>query len=86
MLTGWPKWPAAVATGTLTFRSIHEWDICAGVLMVRSGRRGLCLDGDGKPMTFNQEHPKASRRGGSERQFLLPVYKGCGAEAMRGKK
>ena len=43
--------------GTLTFRTIHEWDICAGVLMVEAAG-GNVLDGDGKPMMFNREHPK----------------------------
>jgi myo-inositol-1(or 4)-monophosphatase len=43
--------------GTLTFRTIHEWDICAGVLMVEEAG-GTALDGDGKSMMFNREHPK----------------------------
>ena len=40
--------------GTLTFRSIHEWDICAGVLMVEEAG-GTVVDGSGKPLTFNRE-------------------------------
>jgi len=43
--------------GTLTFRSIYEWDICAGVLMVEEAG-GTVLDGDGKSMTFNREYPR----------------------------
>jgi len=43
--------------GTLTFRTIHEWDICAGVLMVEEAG-GKVVDGDGKTMTFNRELPK----------------------------
>lgn len=43
--------------GTLTFRSIYEWDICAGVLMVEEAG-GTVLDGNGKSMTFNREYPR----------------------------
>jgi myo-inositol-1(or 4)-monophosphatase len=43
--------------GTLTFRTIHEWDICAGVLMVEEAG-GKVVDGDGKTMNFNRELPK----------------------------
>ncbi|MSP40299.1 MAG: 3'(2'),5'-bisphosphate nucleotidase CysQ [Deltaproteobacteria bacterium] len=43
--------------GTLTFRNIHEWDICAGVLLVEEAG-GKAVDGDGKPMTFNRQSPK----------------------------
>jgi len=39
--------------GTLTFRSIHEWDICAGVLMVEEAG-GTVVDGNGKLLTFNR--------------------------------
>ena len=39
--------------GTLTFRSIHEWDICAGVLLVEEAG-GRVIDGDGKTMMFNR--------------------------------
>jgi myo-inositol-1(or 4)-monophosphatase len=40
--------------GTLTFRSIHEWDICAGVLMVEEAG-GTVVDGSGKPLIFNRQ-------------------------------
>ncbi len=40
--------------GTLTFRSIHEWDICAGVLMVEEAG-GSVVDGSGSPMLFNRQ-------------------------------
>jgi myo-inositol-1(or 4)-monophosphatase len=43
--------------GTLTFRSIHEWDICAGVLMVQEAG-GSVVDGGGNPLTFNQRDPR----------------------------
>jgi myo-inositol-1(or 4)-monophosphatase len=39
--------------GTLTFRSIREWDICAGVLMVQEAG-GAVVDGNGDVMSFNQ--------------------------------
>jgi len=43
--------------GTLTFRTIYEWDICAGALMVEEAG-GVVVDGDGKAMTFNRQLPK----------------------------
>jgi len=43
--------------GTLTFRSIHEWDICAGVLLVEEAG-GMVVDGGGKPLTFNRREPR----------------------------
>lgn len=39
--------------GTLTFRSVHEWDICAGVLIVEEAG-GVVLDGEGRGLVFNQ--------------------------------
>jgi len=42
--------------GTLTFRTIREWDICGGVLMVEEAG-GMVLDGSGKRLSFNQEAP-----------------------------
>ena len=43
--------------GTLTFRTIYEWDICAGALMVEAAG-GVVLDGNGEAMTFNRQFPK----------------------------
>jgi len=43
--------------GTLTFRSIHEWDICAGVLLVEEAG-GTVLDGSGKVLMFNRAEPR----------------------------
>lgn len=42
---------------TITFRTIHEWDICAGVLMVQEAG-GKVVDGSGATMRFNRELPK----------------------------
>jgi myo-inositol-1(or 4)-monophosphatase len=42
---------------TITFRTIHEWDICAGVLMVLEAG-GKVVDGAGTVMTFNRQLPK----------------------------
>ena len=40
--------------GTLTFRSLHEWDVCAGVLIVKEAG-GVVVDGGGKGLVFNQQ-------------------------------
>ena len=42
---------------TITFRTIHEWDICAGALMVLEAG-GQVVDGSGAVMTFNRQLPK----------------------------
>ena len=43
--------------GTLTFRTIYEWDICAGVLMVEEAG-GKAVDGDGESLSFNRQPAK----------------------------
>ena len=43
--------------GTLTFRSIREWDICAGVLMVQEAG-GRVVDGNGKTLVFNRREAR----------------------------
>jgi myo-inositol-1(or 4)-monophosphatase len=43
--------------GTLTFRSIHEWDVCAGVLMMEEAG-GKVVDGNGKTLVFNRRDTK----------------------------
>jgi len=40
--------------GTLTFRSIHEWDVCGGVLLVEEAG-GTVVDGSGKQLMFNRQ-------------------------------
>ena len=42
--------------GTITFRSIHEWDVCAGVMIVIEAG-GTVIDGDGNALCFNQRDP-----------------------------
>ena len=54
---------------TFTFRTIHEWDICAGVLMVLEAAGGKVVDGDGEAMKFNRQLPEASRRGSGQRRL-----------------
>jgi myo-inositol-1(or 4)-monophosphatase len=43
--------------GTLTFRSIHEWDVCAGALMVEEAG-GKVVDGNGKALLFNRRETR----------------------------
>jgi myo-inositol-1(or 4)-monophosphatase len=43
--------------GTLTFRSIHEWDICAGVLLVEEAG-GIAVDGSGRQLMFNRHEAR----------------------------
>ncbi len=42
--------------GTLTFHTIHEWDVCAGAMIVEEAG-GVVVDGDGKDLRFNQPDP-----------------------------
>jgi myo-inositol-1(or 4)-monophosphatase len=51
------KVAAGDGDGTLTFRLIHEWDICAGVLIVEEAG-GKVVDGSGKKLLFNQPEPR----------------------------
>jgi myo-inositol-1(or 4)-monophosphatase len=70
--------------GTITFRNIHEWDICAGVLMVEEAG-GKVVDGEGKPMRFNNELPR--HRGVIATNRLLSAeFQGLWADAMAVKK
>jgi len=39
--------------GTLTFRSLREWDVCAGVAIVEQAG-GIVIDGEGERLTFNR--------------------------------
>jgi len=70
--------------GTLTFRSIHEWDICAGVLMVEAAG-GAVVDGDGHAMRFNRQ-PAKHRGVVAASAALTPGLQGLWAAAMNGSK
>ncbi|MGB1252982.1 MAG: 3'(2'),5'-bisphosphate nucleotidase CysQ [Candidatus Promineifilaceae bacterium] len=37
----------------------HEWDVCAGVLLVQEAG-GVAVDLSNRPITFNQSHPKVN--------------------------
>ncbi|MDX1664771.1 MAG: 3'(2'),5'-bisphosphate nucleotidase CysQ [Candidatus Promineifilaceae bacterium] len=37
----------------------HEWDVCAGTLLVEEAG-GRCVDLDGKPIVFNRPYPKVN--------------------------
>ena len=66
--------------GTLTFRSIREWDVCAGVLMVEAAG-GSVVDGNGKVLVFNQ--PEARHRGVvAANPILAKGLQGLWAKAM----
>lgn len=70
--------------GTLTFRSIHEWDICAGVLMVEAAG-GMVVDGDGRAIRFNRQ-PAKHRGVVAAGAALTPSLQGLWAAAMADKK
>jgi myo-inositol-1(or 4)-monophosphatase len=69
--------------GTLTFRSIHEWDICAGVLMVEAAG-GKVVDGDGHAMRFNRM-PAKHRGVVAAGAALTSGLQGLWATAMNNK-
>jgi myo-inositol-1(or 4)-monophosphatase len=69
---------------TITFRTIHEWDICAGVLMVEEAG-GRVVDGDGHAMRFNREFPK-HRGVVAANVRLTGGLQSLWAQAMAGKK
>ena len=69
---------------TITFRTIHEWDICAGVLMVLEAG-GKVVDGTGAVMTFNRQLPK--HRGViAANRILSGGLQGMWADAMGDNK
>lgn len=45
---------AGEGDATLTLRSIHDWDVCAGALVVEEAG-GTVLDGGGNGLVFNRE-------------------------------
>ena len=60
------KVAAGDGDGTLTFRSIYEWDICAGVLMVEAAG-GKVVNGSGKDLLVQSAGAASSRCSGGQR-------------------
>lgn len=69
---------------TITFRNIHEWDICAGVLMVEEAG-GKVVDGSGNAMAFNRQFPQ-HRGVVASNNCLSEGLQNLWAEAMAAKK
>jgi myo-inositol-1(or 4)-monophosphatase len=67
---------------TLTFRSMHEWDICAGVLLVEEAG-GVVVDGTGKRLVFNQRQPRF-RGVVASNETLTPTLQGLLARILFG--
>jgi myo-inositol-1(or 4)-monophosphatase len=78
------KIAAGDGDGTLTFRSIHEWDICAGVLMVEEAG-GKVVDGNGNGLLFNQPDPR-HRGVVAANESLTRGLQGLWAKAMAEPK
>lgn len=50
---------AGLADATWSRGPKHEWDVCAGVLLIKEGG-GRCVDLDDRSFTFNQSFPKVN--------------------------
>ncbi len=75
---------AGEGDGTLTFRSLHEWDVCAGVVIVEEAG-GVVVDGNGKGLVFNQQD--TSYRGiVASNEILTQTLKGMLAEVLNDKR
>ena len=70
--------------GTLTFRTIREWDVCGGVLMVEEAG-GMVLDGSAKRLVFNQESASHRAVVASNQALTVPLQ-GILAEALAQEK
>jgi myo-inositol-1(or 4)-monophosphatase len=51
----------------------HEWDICAGVLLIKEGG-GQCVDLDGNEFIFNQPWPKVNGIIGANKHLFPDVF------------
>lgn len=77
------KIASGIGDGTLTFRSVHEWDVCAGVLIVQEAG-GVVLDGAGKGLLFNR--PEAVHRGiVASNDILAQTLQGMLAKSLSEK-
>ena len=70
--------------GTLTLRSVHEWDVCAGELIVEEAG-GVVWDGGGHALVFNQRD--TLRRGiVASNTILSQRLQGLVAEILFGRR
>ena len=77
------KVASGIGDGTLTFRSVHEWDVCAGVMIVQEAG-GVVLDGAGKGLLFNR--PEAVHRGiVASNDILAQTLQGMLAKSLSEK-
>jgi myo-inositol-1(or 4)-monophosphatase len=75
---------AGEGDGTLTFRSLREWDVCAGALIVEEAG-GVVVDGDGKGLVFNR--PETLYRGLiASNEFLTQNLQEIMAKILPGTK
>lgn len=70
--------------GTLTLRSLREWDICAGVLIMEEAG-GVVLDGRGNQLVFNQRNALYRGIVASNRLLTRPLQEMV-AKALSEKK
>jgi myo-inositol-1(or 4)-monophosphatase len=71
---------AGEGDGTLTFRSLREWDVCAGALIVEEAG-GVVVDGNGRGLVFNQ--PETLYRGViASNEFLTQNLQGIMAKIL----
>lgn len=75
---------AGEGDGSLTFRLIHEWDICAGVLIVEEAG-GMVMNGGGKKMVFNQKETTC-RGVVASNEVLAPIIQEMSAQEMSQRK
>jgi myo-inositol-1(or 4)-monophosphatase len=75
---------AGEGDGSLTFRLIHEWDICAGVLIVEEAG-GMVMNGGGKKMVFNQKETTC-RGVVASNEALAPIIQEMSAQEMSQRK
>src|SRR3989304_4640647 len=75
---------AGEGDGTLTFRSLHEWDVCAGALIVEEAG-GVVVNGGGRGLVFNQEDTRY-RGIVASNEILTPNLQGMLARILAEKR